>query len=298
MGPPAPRRRYRPGMRPALALALTAGTLVFFAANSLLARAALGSDLVDPATFTSVRLASGAASLALIAAVRGGSRPRGAGWGPALALFAYAAAFSLAYVRIRAGTGALLLFASVQATMIGWSVWRGARPTPLQWAGVGIALAGVAWLTLPGADAPDLVGALLMAAAGAAWGAYTLFGRSGRDPVADTAGNFLRATALTAGLSLLLAGRARATPAGIGLAAASGALASGVGYSLWYTVVPRLGATRAAAVQLAVPILAAAAAVAVLGEPFTARLGVAGLATLAGIALALLGGARPPAPPR
>lgn len=285
-------------MRPLAVLAATAGTLVFFAANSLLARAALGAGLVDPATFTSVRLASGALALSAIVATRGGARGRGAGWAPALALFAYAAAFSLAYVRIRAGTGALLLFAAVQATMIGWSVSRGARPSRLQWAGVGIALAGVGWLTLPGANAPDLPGALLMGAAGIAWGAYTLFARRGDDPVADNAGNFRRAVVLTAGLSLLLAKSARATPAGLGLAAASGALASGVGYSLWYSVVPRLGATRAAVVQLAVPVLAAGAAVALLGEPLTGRLAVAGLLTLVGIALATLGASRaPPRPP-
>jgi len=275
---------------PALRIvALTAGTLVCFAANSLLCRAALGPRLVDPATFTSLRLASGAAAMALLVALARRTRPSGGTPGSALALFLYAAAFSLAYVRIGAGVGALLLFAAVQVTMVGWTAARGARPSALQFAGVALALAGLAWLVLPGAAAPDPGGAALMLAAGVAWGVYSLRGRgaAGRDPIAVTASNFLLSVPLTAAFSVALARQASATPAGIALAVASGALASGGGYSLWYAVVPALGATRAAAVQLAVPVLAGLGATAFLGERLTARIAIAAAAILAGIALTL-----------
>ncbi len=269
-------------------IALTAGTLVCFAANSLLCRAALGPRLVDPATFTTVRLASGAAMLALLVAAVRRSRPAGGSVGSALALFLYAAAFSLAYVRIGAGVGALLLFTAVQVTMVGWSALRGARPGRLQLVGVAVALAGLAWLVLPSATAPDSLGAALMLAAGVAWGVYSLRGRAaGRDPLSTTASNFALALPLTAALSVGLARQASLTPAGVALAVASGALASGGGYSLWYAAVPTLGATRAAAVQLAVPVLAGLGATAFLGERLTARITVAAAAILAGIALTL-----------
>lgn len=267
---------------------LTAASLGCFAANSLLCRAALALPRVDPATFTSVRLASGAAFLGLVLAVARRGRPRGGTLGSALALFLYAAAFSLSYVRIGAGVGALLLFASVQVTMIGWSALRGARPRPAQAAGVAVALGGLGWLALPGASAPDAAGAGLMVAAGVAWGAYSLRGRGARDPLATTAHNFLLAVPLAAALSLALARRAAAGADGVALAAASGALASGAGYSLWYAVVPILGATRAAAVQLAVPVIAGLGATAFLGERLTPRIAGAGAAILAGIAMTLL----------
>jgi drug/metabolite transporter (DMT)-like permease len=278
-----------PPVSPLRIAALTAGTLVCFAANSVLCRAALAPRLVDPATFTSVRLVSGAAALALLVAVRRRARPSGGTLGSALALFLYAAAFSLAYVRIGAGVGALLLFTAVQVTMVGWTALRGARPGAVQVGGVALALAGLAWLVLPSATAPDPAGAALMLGAGVAWGAYSLRGRAaaGRDPLAITASNFVLAVPLAAALSAGLARQASATPAGIALAAASGGLASGGGYSLWYAVVPTLGATRAAAVQLAVPVLAGLGATAFLGEHLTARIAVAGAAILAGIALTL-----------
>jgi len=279
MPPPSGRRRT---------LALTAGTLVCFAANSLLCRAALGPGLVDAATFTSIRILSGAAALALILAATQRARPSGGSTGSALALFVYAAAFSLAYVRVGAGVGALLLFAAVQVTMVAWSVVRGARPGHLQWLGIAIALAGLAYLALPGARAPDPVGSALMIAAGVAWGAYSLRGRSARDPLATNADNFLRSIPFTIALSLALARSFSVGREGALLAAASGALASGGGYSLWYAVVPALGATRAAAVQLAVPVLAGLGATAFLGEHLTPRVAVSGAAILAGIALALL----------
>jgi drug/metabolite transporter (DMT)-like permease len=275
---------------PALRIvALTAGTLVCFAANSLLCRAALGPRLVDPATFTSVRLVSGAAAMAVLVALTRRARPSGGTLGSAAALFLYAAAFSLAYVRIGAGVGALLLFTAVQVTMVGWTALRGARPTALQVAGLALALAGLAWLVVPSAAAPDPAGAALMLAAGGAWGVYSLRGRgaAGRDPLAITASNFVLSVPLTAAFSLAFARQGSATPAGIALAVASGAVASGGGYSLWYSVVPVLGATRAAAVQLAVPVLAGLGATAVLGERLTPRIAVAAAAILAGIALTL-----------
>jgi drug/metabolite transporter (DMT)-like permease len=272
---------------PARIVALTAGSLACFAANSLLCRAALGARLVDPATFTSIRIASGAAVLALGVVLARRARPAGGSVASALALFAYAAAFSFAYVRIGAGVGALLLFASVQVTMVGWAAFRGVRPGPLQAVGVVVALAGLSWLALPGASAPDPTGAILMLAAGAAWGVYSLRGRAARDPLATTAHNFLMGAPLAVALGAALARGTSATIGGIGLAAASGVIASGGGYSLWYAVVPALGATRAAAVQLAVPVLAGLGATVFLGEHLTPRIAGAGAAILAGIALTL-----------
>ncbi len=257
---------------------LTAATLTCFAANSLLCRAALAPRLVDPATFTTIRIASGAAMLALLLALGRRARPAGGTWGSALALFVYAAAFSLAYVRIGAGVGALLLFAAVPVTMVGWTAARGVRPRPIQVVGVAVALGGLAWLAAPGA---------LMLAAGVAWGVYSLRGRAAGDPLAVTAHNFVLGVPLALALSLALARATSIAPAGAALAAGSGALASGVGYSLWYAVVPSLGATRAAAVQLAVPVLAGIGATAFLGERLTLRVAVAAAGILAGIALTL-----------
>lgn len=273
---------------PALRIAtFTAAALACFAANSLLCRGALATRAVDPATFTSVRLASGAAALALLMGVGRRALPAGGTFGSALALFLYAAAFSLAYVRIGAGVGALLLFPAVQVTMIGWPALRGVRPRPVQVVGVAVALAGLAWLAAPGATAPDPLGAALMVGAGVAWGAYSLRGRLARDPLSITAHNFVLSVPLTAAFSAALVRDASVSAPGLALAAASGALASGGGYSLWYAVLPALGATRAAALQLSVPVLAGLGATAFLGERLTARIAVAGAAILAGIALTL-----------
>ncbi|HVP69017.1 MAG TPA: DMT family transporter [Anaeromyxobacteraceae bacterium] len=265
---------------------LTAATLACFAANSLLCRAALRPGLVDPATFTAVRLASGAGMLALILAVRR-SRPEGGSVASGLVLFLYAAAFSLAYVRIGAGVGALLLFATVQVTMVGLTVLRGTRPHLLQVVGIFIALAGLSWLVLPGASAPDPQGAALMAVSGAAWGVYSLRARSARDAIGANAHSFLVATPLAALFALAHAGHVSPTETGIGLAIISGAVTSALSYSIWYTVVPALGGTRAAAVQLAVPVLAGAGATVFLGEPLTPRIAASGAAILTGIALTM-----------
>jgi drug/metabolite transporter (DMT)-like permease len=257
-----------------------------FAANSLLCRRALGVGLIDPASFTAVRLISGAAALALIVAIRQDS-PAGGSWFSALALFAYAAAFSASYVRIGAGVGALLLFGAVQATMLAWGLLRGERPRPMQWLGIAVALGGLGLLNLPGAHAPDSLGAALMICAGIAWGLYSVRGRAARDPLGTTSANFLRTLPMIAALSLLSFGSMHLTAGGIGLAVTSGALASGVGYSLWYAALPSLSSTRAAAVQLAVPVVAAVGAILLLGERPTVRLVTAGAAILLGVWLAI-----------
>jgi drug/metabolite transporter (DMT)-like permease len=285
-------------------ITLTAFTLVFFAANSLLARAALGGGLADAAGFTAVRLGAGALALAAMVAVVRRRRPSGGSWGAAATLLAYAVAFSLAYVRLAAGPGALILFCAVQATMIGWSVLGGARPAPRQWLGLGIALLGLAGLTLPGAAAPDPAGAALMLAAGIGWGGYSLLGRGPGDPISTNAANFARSVALGLpfALAALALGSLRLSPGGAALAAVSGALTSGMGYVLWYAVIPELGATRAAVVQLAVPVLTPLAAASLLDERLTPRLAVAGATILAGVALAVVvprsrPGVAPPEPP-
>jgi drug/metabolite transporter (DMT)-like permease len=174
-------------------VSLAAAALACFAANSLLCRAALGADRIDPGAFTAVRLGAGAVALAALLAVSRRTRPAGGSWGSALALFAYAATFSLAYVRIRAGVGALVLFALVQASMVGYGVATGATLGLRGWAGGALATAGLAGLTLPGAEAPDAAGVVLMALAGLAWGVYSLRGRRATDPLATTADNFVRA---------------------------------------------------------------------------------------------------------
>jgi drug/metabolite transporter (DMT)-like permease len=272
--------------------ALTTAALVGFAANSLLCRMALRPRLVDAATFTSIRIVAGA--LALLVLGRMAAPPRdaadgGGSWGSAAALFAYAAAFSFAYLRIGAGVGALLLFGAVQATMLAWALSRGERLGWAEWAGLLAAVVGLVALVRPGLSAPDPAGAVLMIAAGAAWGAYSLRGRSASRPLAATAANFARAVPMAVALSLVLLGSVHLSARGALLAAVSGALTSGVGYSLWYAALAGLTATQAAVVQLSVPVLAAAGAVALLGETLTPRLGACGAIILGGVALAVLG---------
>jgi len=273
---------------------LAAAALVGFAFNSILCRMALGPRLIDASTFTAVRLATGAATLALLASLsgtRGQRLARSGSFRAALALFAYAAAFSFAYLRLVTATGALLLFGAVQATMIGWGLARGERLHAREWAGVVLALGGLVFLLLPGLSAPDPLGAASMALAGAAWGVYSLMGRSAKAPLPTTAGNFAKSLAFAAPLAAaaLLIGSVHASPRGLLLAAASGALASGVGYTLWYAALPGLAATHAAVVQLAAPVLAAAGGALLIGEALSARLVLSGAAILGGIALVVLG---------
>ena len=266
---------------------LTLLALAAFAGNSLLARAALRDTQIDAASFTAIRIASGAAVLWLIVRWRGGDARAGS-WRSALALFAYAAAFSFAYLSLTAATGALLLFGAVQVTMIGVGLARGERLRPLQWTGFALAFGGLVGLLLPGLTAPPLAGALLMIAAGIAWGAYSLRGRSSAaDATATTAGNFLRAAPMALLLALATLPWARIDAPGTAYALASGALTSGLGYAVWYTALKGLRATTAATVQLSVPVLTALAGVLLLAEPLATRLLLASAAVLGGIALVI-----------
>lgn len=271
---------------PRLAL-LTLFTLLAFAANSLLCRLALNQEAMDPALFSLLRLLCGALVLGWLAR----ARPGGGDWRGGLALFAYAAAFSYAYLSLGAGTGALILFASVQICMLAPPLWRGERLPALQWLGLACAMGGLVWLLLPGLRAPDPLGAALMACAGIAWASYTLAAGRSADPLGTNAGHFLRAALLALPLYLLL-GHPAFTPTGLLLALLSGGLASGLGYALWYKILPALGRTLAAALQLLVPPLAAGGGILWLEERWSLQLLLSALVILGGIALIMAGRAR------
>ena len=272
---------------------LTALAMLAFAANSLLCRLALKPGLLDPASCISLRLGSGALVLWLLLRMRGSgggmAQRRGGDWSSALALFAYAAAFSFAYVSLAVGTGALLLFGAVQATMLIAGYHRGERQGPAQALGLAAALAGLVYLVLPGVSAPEPVGATLMVVAGIAWGVYSLRGRSSGEPLRTTAGNFLLAVPLALAFNLLFLMRLHLTPLGALYALTSGAVTSGLGYVIWYAALKGLTATRAAIVQLSVPVIAAFGGVLVLYEAVTPRLLISSAAVLGGVALATLG---------
>jgi drug/metabolite transporter (DMT)-like permease len=272
---------------------LTLVTMLAFAGNSVLCRMALKHTTIDAATFTSIRLVSGAVVLWLIVRFLRKGRMGAGNWWSALALFVYAAGFSLAYVSLSAATGALLLFGSVQATMIGRGIWQGERLARLQWLGLVLALAGLVGLMLLGLAAPPLLGAALMVLAGAAWGVYSLRGRGAGDPTLVTAGNFWRAAVLALVLSALMQASAVLDASwdaeGLAYAVASGAVTSGLGYALWYSVLPALKATQAATIQLSVPVIAALGGVVLLGEVMTEQFVLASVATLGGIALVIWG---------
>lgn len=269
-------------------IALTAAALLAFAANSVLCRLALRSQSIDPWTFTAVRLASGA--LVLLPLLRRGPPTGGRRLKPvsAAALFGYALAFSLAYVELDAGTGALLLFGAVQVTMIGVGLWSGERPSKLRALGMLAAAVGLVVLVAPGVSSPQPLAAASMALAGVCWGVYSLRGRRERAPLGATAANFVAAA--PAGLLALLAAPDSSGVTGYGmvLAIVSGALTSGLGYVAWYAALPAHSATSAAIVQLAVPVIAASGGVVWLGERPTMRLVAASVLTLGGILVALL----------
>ncbi|MCG6933284.1 MAG: DMT family transporter [Gallionella sp.] len=267
---------------------LTSLAMIAFAGNSLLCRAALKHAGIDAASFTSIRLISGAIMLWMLVNLGRGYKIGRGNWLSAFALFVYAAGFSYAYVSLPASTGALLLFGAVQATMIGHGIRTGERLLKLQIMGLVIALAGLVGLLLPGLSAPPMLGSVLMLASGIAWGVYSLRGKGAGDPLRVTAGNFMRAVPFAAALSVVMAGRSSLDSAGFCYALASGALTSGVGYSVWYTVLPALKAAKAATVQLSVPVIAALGGVLLLGEPITVRLLLSSLAILGGIALVIL----------
>lgn len=270
---------------------LTLFAMLSFAGNSVLCRLALRQTAIDAASFTAIRLLSGALMLALLvrfrdrAAVAGGQRGIGGNWPSACALFAYAGGFSFAYLSLPTGTGALLLFGAVQATMILAGLWSGERLGARQASGLALALAGLVAIMLPGLSAPPLGGALLMLAAGIAWGIYSLRGRGVADPAGATAGNFLRAAPLSLLLSAALLAQQQLDRLGMLYAVLSGAMASGIGYAVWYAALRGLTATRAASVQLSVPLIAALAGVLFLHEPISLRLLLASAAILGGIAL-------------
>jgi len=266
---------------------LTALAMLAFAANSVLARLAFVTAAAEPMSYTGVRLASGALTLAILLAARSSLRIAGS-WAGAASLFGYAIFFSVAYILLGAGTGALILFASVQIGILGWAMYKGDRPGPLEWIGLTVALAGLVYLVSPGLVAPSPLGAALMLIAGLCWAAYTLIGRASSAPLSDTAGNFIRTLPVAVLLVIVAAVTRPITPAAALYAIASGAMASGLGYAIWYTVLPLLTRTRAAIVQLTVPAIAAAGGVIFIGEPVSPRLLISTIAILGGVALALI----------
>ncbi|UOA28074.1 DMT family transporter [Pseudosulfitobacter sp. DSM 107133] len=267
---------------------LTALTMTAFAANSVLNRAAVGSGSIDAASFALIRVVAGIVILCMVLSVRGTPLPlfRRARVPGALSLAAYMAGFSLSYVVLDAGLGALILFGVVQITMFGWGALRGTAPTRRQMAGAGVAFAGLLLVLWPGPGShTDPAGAALMVMAGLGWAAYTISGRAEADPLPATAANFLLCLPV---LALVLIGPGmHAAPVGIGLAMVSGAVTSGLGYALWYAVLPRLAQATAAVVQLSVPIIAIAAGAVILGEPVSALMLVAAALVLGGIAWAV-----------
>lgn len=262
--------------------------MVAFASNSVLCRVALKLTSIDAATFTSIRLVSGGVVLWTISKFLRANRTGRGSWKSAFMLFVYAAGFSFAYSSLNASTGALLLFGAVQATMIGYGIWKGERLRAKQICGILLALGGLVGLMLPGLSAPPLFGALVMLTAGIAWGIYSLRGKGTGDPTQVTTGNFLRASLFALVLSLVLQSRVNVDMGGVRYAIASGAVASGLGYVIWYSVLPALKATNAATIQLSVPVLAALGGIIFLGEIVTARFVLASLAILGGIALVIL----------
>lgn len=269
-------------------LSFTALAMVAFGANSLLCRMALGEHSIDAASFTAIRLASGALMLWLIVRTRSATRtPPRSDWLAAGMLFVYAVTFSFAYLTLSAGTGALILFGVVQLTMFVVGLRGGEHFSALAWTGLVVALAGLVYLVSPGITAPNPGGALLMAVAGFAWGIYSLRGRGVKDPLQSTANNFLLAVPLGIVVSLVFSNDLHADMRGLVLAVASGAIASGLGYVIWYAALRGLSATTAATVQLSVPVIAACGGVLLLAEAVTPRLVIASVATLGGIAIVL-----------
>lgn len=275
---------------------LTVLAMLAFAANSVLARLALGLGTIDAASFTLVRLASGALMLWLLVgwqSRRGGNgdaprtRQSSGNWPSAAMLFIYAICFSVAYLMLSTATGALILFGSVQLTMVAWALREGERPRLLQWLGWALALAGLVYLMLPGVTAPAPIGALLMAMAGIAWGVYSLRGRGARNPSRVTADNFLRTVPMAVVAALVAIPWFHLSFEGIGLALLSGVIASGLGYTLWYSVLPSISATQAATCQLSVPVIAAIAGVVLVAEPVSLRLVLAATTILGGIGLSI-----------
>ena len=273
---------------------LTVLALIAFAANSILCRMALLGERFDPISFTVLRIFSGAIFLLLLARSRGTRAVEGGSWPAALSLAVYAGAFSFAYLELSAGTGALILFGTVQLTMVGFEWGTGKRPRLAEVFGMGIALTGLVALVWPGLTAPSPLGAGLMGLSGVAWGVYSLCGRGAKEPALATTDNFLRALAFVGPVGVLLCYFVplRVSLTGALLAVLSGAITSGLGYVIWYWVLPRLGATRAAILQLASPVLVAVGGVLILSEEATSRLVLSSVVLLSGVGLAVIGRGR------
>ena len=285
----------RPASEPRT-LALTGIAMLALAANPLLCRMALGAGHIDAASFTGIRVIAGAVILKLLITwTRRGGKRKPVDWRAVVTLFGYMIFFSFAYLSISVGTGALILFGAVLLTMFVVALWSGERFSPLSWAGLATAIAGLVYLVSPGVTAPEPVGAALMAVAGVAWGMYSLLGRGEADPLGTTADNFLYAVPLAVAVNFFFWGDVHTSWYGVTLAILSGAIASGLGYVLWYAVLTGMPAMRAATAQLSVPVIAALGGVVLLSEPVTLRLVVSSVATLGGIALVLLQRAAPDA---
>lgn len=270
---------------------LTIFALTAFAFNSILCRLALGTDSIDASSFTTIRLFSGAITLVLILLISSKNRTEDVKRGnlfSAFLLFAYAICFSFAYIGLTTGTGALILFGVVQATMIISALVKGERPETLEWVGLVLSLIGLVYLVLPGLESPPIMSSVLMTFAGIAWGFYTLRGRGSENPLADTTGNFLRTLPLVVLVSLPFIYQTNLSSKGTLLAVLSGAVASGIGYSVWYAALKYHTATRAAILQLSVPIIAAVGGLLFLSEAISIRLILAGVLTLGGIGLVVV----------
>jgi drug/metabolite transporter (DMT)-like permease len=282
-------RMQRSLERKSATVVLTVLALIAFAGNSVFCRLALAEPIIDPASYTAVRLITGAITLWLITAFRrdGSFRKSGGSWISATMLFIYAVTFSFAYISLSAGTGALILFAAVQITMIAVGLSTGERPEILEWLGLFIAISGLIYLVSPGITAPSILGSVLMATAGIAWGIYSLRGRGASDPVGVTTDNFLRTVPFAIGLIVLWVSTLAITPMGFLWPALSGSITSGLGYIIWYAALRGLTATRAATVQLSVPVIAALAGVVVLGEAISLRLVISAVVILGGVGMAI-----------
>ena len=265
--------------------------LIAFAANSVLCRLALGEGAIDASSFTIIRLLSGAIVLLAIIRInrnKTGSSTKGS-WSASLMLFLYAITFSFAYITLDTGTGALILFGSVQITMILLSLISGNRLHITEWAGVTIAFAGFVYLILPGVTTPSTIGFLLMTVAGIAWGIYTYKGRGSKSPLMDTAYNFLRTIPIVIILVIVTIKYANYSSEGVLLAVLSGGIASGIGYTIWYIALGGLSTMQAAVLQLLVPVIAAFGGVIFVSEAITLRLTVSATIILSGILIVVLG---------
>ena len=288
------RRPERPQMTGREVALLTTLAMLCFAGNSLLCRLALRGGAIDASSFTAVRLGAAALMMGFLARLGAQGRPHGGSWLSAVALFGYAIAFSLAYVQIGAGIGALLLFGAVQLTMIGWGLLKGERPGATEWFGLALALVGLLLLTNPSVSGSPVVGMVLMLLAGVGWGIYSLRGRRASDPLQTTATNFARTIPLVLPMVAIsfLVERPHLSTTGVTAGVASGAVTSGIGYVIWYRALSRLTALQAATVQLTVPVIAALGGVAFLGEQITLRLLGAGALVLGGIAVVIFSRSR------